>query len=173
MTMRSKDNVMTRTLSDYLTLPYRLEITPSEYGGYVVRYPELLGCVTQVETIEDAVPMAREILEGWIEIALEDGAEVPIPRPPESYSGKFIVRMSKSLHRRLSERAEEEGVSLNHYAVSLLERGDASHRVSRRLDDMAYQLASIHERLQYDFVDMPNQMRMPELQLVVNNTVAA
>lgn len=111
---------MAETLEEYLALPYRLEITPSEHGGFVVRYPELLGCVTQVERIDDAIPMAREILTGWLEIALEDGVEIPIPRTTDSYSGKFIIRMPKSLHRDLAERAETEGVSLNHYAVSVL-----------------------------------------------------
>ncbi len=111
---------MPRTLEQYLALPYRLEITPSEHGGFVVRYPELLGCVTQAARMEDAIPMAREILTGWLEIALEDGMDIPVPRAIDSYSGKFIIRMPKSLHRDLAERAEAEGVSLNHYAVSVL-----------------------------------------------------
>ncbi|MBA2276573.1 MAG: toxin-antitoxin system HicB family antitoxin [Chloroflexia bacterium] len=111
---------MPKTLEQYLALPYRLEITPSEHGGFVVRYPELLGCVTQVERMEDAIPMAREILTGWLEIALEDGMDIPVPRSIDSYSGKFIIRMPKSLHRDLAERAEVEGMSLNHYAVSVL-----------------------------------------------------
>src|ERR1035437_575698 len=38
------------------------------------------------------------------------------------YSGKFNVRIPRSLHRKLDEMAEKEGVSLNHYLVSTLSR---------------------------------------------------
>jgi len=44
----------------------------------------------------------------------------PLPSSDNSYSGKLLVRMPKSLHRRLAETAEREGVSLNQYIVSLL-----------------------------------------------------
>jgi antitoxin HicB len=40
----------------------------------------------------------------------------------KQYSGKFNIRIPKSLHRKLDEMAEEEGVSLNHYLVSTLSR---------------------------------------------------
>jgi hypothetical protein len=40
---------------------------------------------------------------------------IPEPRPEEEYSGKFVVRVPRSLHRELVETAEREGVSLNQY----------------------------------------------------------
>lgn len=67
-------------MDQYLTLPYRMAITPGDQGGYIVNYPDLLGCITQVDDLDDAVPMGREILTGWLEIALEDGGEIPLPR---------------------------------------------------------------------------------------------
>ena len=41
------------------------------------------------------------------------GEEVPIPLGSRSYSGKFNVRTSPSLHRRLVIAAKAEGISLN------------------------------------------------------------
>lgn len=70
---------MIRTLNDCLALSYRLEVIPGEHGEYVVQYPELLGCMTQVRRLDDAPDVAREILTGWLEIALEDGFGVPLP----------------------------------------------------------------------------------------------
>jgi len=58
--------------------------------------------------IEDA----RKI---WITNAFKKHKD-PIPEPipdNKSYSGKFILRIPKSLHRDLSQKATEEGVSLN------------------------------------------------------------
>ena len=117
-----KERPVPKTLKEYLNLPYRLEVTKGEHGGWVVRYPELVGCVTQVRRAEDIMPMAEEILAGWLEIALEDGQEIPLPQRREEYSGKFNVRVPKSLHAALATEAEAEGVSLNQLVVAKLAR---------------------------------------------------
>ena len=49
---------------------------------------------------------------------------------PVEYSGKFNVRLPKSLHQALSESAERDGVSLNQYVVMLLARGEAEDRLT-------------------------------------------
>lgn len=60
---------------------------------------------------------------------LEKLVEQFLNKPPEvrfeddTYSGKLLLRMPKSLHRRLAEEADRENVSLNQYIVSLLSRG--------------------------------------------------
>ena len=41
-------------------------------------------------------------------------------RPIESYSGKFLVRVPRSLHERLARRAAQEGVSLNQFLTDVL-----------------------------------------------------
>jgi predicted RNase H-like HicB family nuclease len=66
-------------VKDYLRLPFRLEIVPDD-GVFVVRYPELPGCITQVEHREDVLPAAQDILEGWLALALEDNQTIPLPR---------------------------------------------------------------------------------------------
>ena len=104
---------MAKTIDDYLKLPYTIELIPDPQGGYAVAVKELPGCISQGDTAEEAITMIRDAMAGWIEIALEDSLPIPEPRPEESYSGKFVVRVPKSLHRRLVEEAEREGVSLN------------------------------------------------------------
>jgi antitoxin HicB len=59
--------------------------------------------------------MIQEAMALWLEVALEEGIPIPEPRPDEDYSGKFVVRVPRSLHRELVQRAEQEGVSLNQY----------------------------------------------------------
>jgi predicted HicB family RNase H-like nuclease len=58
-----------------------------------------------------------EAMEGWLETKVESGYPIPMPLNTEKYSGKFVVRLPKSLHARLSIEAEREGVSLNQYTV--------------------------------------------------------
>ena len=49
----------TKTLSDYMAMPYRMEIVEDkDEGGFVVSYPDLPGCITCGETVESAVTNA-------------------------------------------------------------------------------------------------------------------
>ncbi len=48
--------------------------------------------------------------------------DVPLPNSADRYSGKFVVRVPKSLHRSLAAAAEREGVSLNQYALYKLSK---------------------------------------------------
>ena len=50
-----------KTLNEYLTLPYRMEIVEDRAeGGFVVSYPDLPGCITCGETAESAVANALD-----------------------------------------------------------------------------------------------------------------
>lgn len=55
----------------------------------------------------------NEAMEGYIEVKLENNLPIPIPETVNNYSGKFVVRIPKSLHQRLAIEAERDGVSLN------------------------------------------------------------
>ena len=47
----------------------------------------------------------------------------PTAGAADAYSGKRVLRTPNSLHRGLAERAREEGVSLNAFAVAMLAQG--------------------------------------------------
>ena len=114
------DNKMNQTIDYYLSLPYTREIIPEPEGGWFVRVKELPGCMSQGETVEEAMLMIEEAMRGWLESELENGKPIPEPRPEEEYSGKFIVRVPKSLHRKLAEISGSEGVSLNQWINTTL-----------------------------------------------------
>lgn len=120
------------TLDQYLHLEYPFNVIADPDGGYVVEYPDLKGCLTQADTLAEVAPMAEEARALWIEAAYEYGIDIPLPSYPEEYSGKFVVRLPRSLHRRLAESAERDGVSLNQYVVMLLSGGDAVQQVTRK-----------------------------------------
>ncbi len=109
-----------KTLEYYMALSYPFVIHPAEEGGFVAEVEELSGCITQGETLEEVSELIKDASQAWIEVAYESGEEIPLPRSQQEYSGKFIVRLPKSLHRRLAEQAAVEGVSLNQLVVYLL-----------------------------------------------------
>lgn len=109
-----------KKVEDYLKLPYNYIIRPvtDESGSYYYAHVlELDGCQTTGETFEEAYYNLSEAMEGWIKTKLDAGFEIPLPMNYNYCSGKFIVRIPKSLHYKLAVEAKEEGVSLNQYAV--------------------------------------------------------
>lgn len=119
-----------KNLAYYMELPYKLHIDRLQDDNYYAHYYELGTGVAHGDapTLEGAVREADISKELLFEIMLEDGDNIPEPRHLDRYSGKFIVRTPKSLHKKLSERAEEEGVSLNQLVVSLLSGSVAETR---------------------------------------------
>ena len=116
-------NIERKPLEYYLSLKYPVSIEEAPEGGYFIQIKDLPGCYSQGETVEEALEMIEEARRLWLESMYEDGSEISLPGSTEKqYSGKFNVRIPKSLHRKLNEMAEQEGVSLNHYLVSTLSR---------------------------------------------------
>lgn len=114
-----------KALNDYMAMPYRMEIVEDrDEGGFVISYPDLPGCITCGETIELAVANAVDVKKAWIEAALDEGIEIREPDSLDKYSGQFKLRIPRSLHRRLAEHSQKEGISMNQYCVYLLSRND-------------------------------------------------
>ena len=117
---------MMKTLDEYMSMSYRMEIVEDkDEGGYVVSFPDLPGCITCGETIESAVANAVDAKRAWLEAALEEGLMIQEPDSLEDYSGQFKLRIPRSLHRSLAEHSKREGISMNQYCVYLLSRNDA------------------------------------------------
>ncbi len=121
--MQSEVFKMEKDLAYYMSLPYREVIEADPAGGYVGSIPELSGCITQGETKAEILEMLEDAKKAWISTALDDGMEIPEPLREEDFSGRFNLRIPKSLHKRLAMQAKAEGVSLNQLAMYLLASG--------------------------------------------------
>ena len=109
--------------SDYLKLPYHIVIQhkDDESGSYYfATVRELEGCQSDGKTYSEAFRNIQDAMKGWIEVKLENGFEVPKPIDESQYSGKFNLRIPKSLHAKLAMEAAHEGISLNQYALHKL-----------------------------------------------------
>lgn len=66
-------------------VPYRFSIRPmtaDEGGGYLIEFPDLPGCVSAGDTVEEAVVNGVEAMEGWVEAVRAQGDAVPEPVRP-------------------------------------------------------------------------------------------
>lgn len=112
-------------IKKYLSYEYPVRLTPTEVDGtawWVAEHPDLPGCVSDGATPTEAVDSLSEARVAWIEMKVEFGESVPEPTTESEFSGKFLLRMPKSLHRTLSDAARSEKVSLNQLTVSMLSR---------------------------------------------------
>jgi predicted RNase H-like HicB family nuclease len=110
-----------KDLSYYLGLPYTIVLKRDDEGDFVARITELQGCTAHGSTVQEAVDCLEEQKKAWIEDALEVGDPVPEPTSEESLpSGKWLQRVTRSLHAKVAEQARREGVSLNQFVATVL-----------------------------------------------------
>jgi predicted RNase H-like HicB family nuclease len=87
------------SLDYYLSLNYSIAIYPDkEDGGYVAEIEDLPGCLTQGETLEEAIANIAEARELWIETVYELGNEIPLPNRKIDLSDDLLVRIPKSIN---------------------------------------------------------------------------
>jgi len=106
-----------------------------EEGGYSVEFPDLKGCITQGETLEEAIEMAEDAALGWLLDELENGAEVPgasqmedvilerngfiniilldIGAYSEKYSNTKYVKKTLTVPAWLNELSEKKGINFS------------------------------------------------------------
>jgi predicted HicB family RNase H-like nuclease len=73
-----------------------------------------------------------EVVDEWIRIHEEDGEPLPEATAGKDYSGKFLLRAGKDLHKELAVQAMRVGESLNTYCVNLLRDGARGNQPVRR-----------------------------------------
>lgn len=111
-------------MSDTETSRYPARVFWSgEDEGFIAEAPDLPGCSSFGATQQEALSELQDAIAAWIEAARAAGNPIPHPTRPsgaDSYSGKSLVRMPKSLHAQIAKQARREGVSLNQHIVFLL-----------------------------------------------------
>jgi predicted RNase H-like HicB family nuclease len=118
-------------LEYYLELQYPVTLYKDPEGGYVAEIKDLPGCMTQAETLEEVMTNIEDARRLWIETAYQYGDNIFIPDTDDQYSGRLLLRMPRSLHRKLAEGSEQERVSLNQFLVYLLSKAVTEYRIKK------------------------------------------
>ncbi len=109
------------------TSRYPLEVFWSdEDEGFIAIALDLPGCSAFGETQEEAIRELQDAIAAWAAAAEAAGNPVPSPAARQEFSGKFIVRLPKTLHASLALQAKREESSLNQYVVYLLTKNHES-----------------------------------------------
>ncbi len=66
------------------SLIYSIVLEPAEEGGYTVTVPALPAVVTEGDTYEEAVEMAREAIGLYLQFLADEDRPIPTEEPPRS-----------------------------------------------------------------------------------------
>lgn len=125
-------------IEHYMQLTYSILLHEVEDEGekfWIAEVPELPGCRSHGSTVEEAVKSIEEAKKDWISDSLKKGEGVPTPVERERYSGRMLVRMSRSLHRSLALIADAEKLSLNQLIVTMLAKEAGRLNILNRVED--------------------------------------
>lgn len=118
-----------------MKLVYPANFYYEKEGGYSVEIPDLLGCITQGDNLEEAMEMAQDAALGWILTAIEEEEEIPKPSSieqikiegkgfktlllldidqySEKYGTKKSVKKTLTIPEWLNKRAEKVGINFS------------------------------------------------------------
>jgi predicted RNase H-like HicB family nuclease len=104
--------------AEYLKRPYGRVVIPEEDGSFRAEIVEFPGCIAVGDTAAEALANLERVADSWLQATLAKGLHVPEPIESAEYSGKLVVRLPKTLHKKAAHAAAREGVSLNQFIVS-------------------------------------------------------
>lgn len=53
-------------------------LPPEEGGGYLIEFPDLPGCISDGETLDETIANGKDAMLCWIETAKQHGDEIPL-----------------------------------------------------------------------------------------------
>jgi antitoxin HicB len=99
---------------------YQFTVRPlskEEGGGYLVEYPDIPGCMSDGETVEEAIANGREALRDCVAVLQESGRKAP---KPGIDAAQWRQRLPRTLYSKLTVQAENEGVSINSFVTAII-----------------------------------------------------
>jgi predicted RNase H-like HicB family nuclease len=108
-------------VDEFAALHHTIVLRQDEDGDFVASIAELDGCMAHGQDVAEAIAELASMKRLWIESCLAEGKPVPLPAEDDALpSGKWLQRVPRTLHKKISDLAQREGVSLNQFVVSVL-----------------------------------------------------
>ena len=100
-------------------------LSAEDGGGYMITFPDLPGCMSDGETLEEVLANGLDAFNSWMAAQVNMGRQIPAPThyDEEGKPVKFVQRLPRSLHALLQARAKAEGVSINTLVLALIAEG--------------------------------------------------
>lgn len=113
-----------------LTYPACFYPCEQKKGAYTVEVPDLPGCVSEGDSLADAILMATDAASGWVLDELEDGKSAPASSPLESIvpdSGGFVNMLVLDMDtyaEKYGEKAVRKNLTIPAWLNTFAEKND-------------------------------------------------
>lgn len=121
--MTSTQFTKKRRMESYLQVAYPVQLHREEQDGeayWIAEVADLPGCMADGESPPAALRSLEKAKRIWLETAAAEGRPIPPPSQMGEFSGRVLLRLPRSMHRRLALRARTEDTSANQLIVMLL-----------------------------------------------------
>jgi len=120
---------MTVKPAEYLKRPYGRVVVPESDGTFQAEIIEFPGCIAVGDTAGEALANLERVADSWLQATIAKGLRVPEPIESVDYSGKLVVRLPKTLHKKAAHAAARGRQSQSIYR--LLHRRAGGHAFRR------------------------------------------
>ena len=93
-----------------------------EDNCFISRVLEFPSLSTFGDTREESQRELDLVIEETLAWMIEDGENIPTPLSKKEYKGNVALRIPPETHRSVSILAAQEGISINQFITSLIER---------------------------------------------------
>ena len=83
----------------------------------MVEYPDIPGCMSDGETVEEAIANGRDALRDCMGVFRESGRKIP---KPGVQAAQWPQRVPRTRYAKLTKEAEREGVSINSFVTAII-----------------------------------------------------
>lgn len=159
-----------KNLDYYMKLKYNVktkEIGIDDDYYIQVYIPELPGLEIYVTSYNDVNREIKLAKEEWFTSRIVQKKDIPEPMRQINKTGRVTLRMSSSLHEKVSYYAEEEGISLNQYLNQLIESGFYNSKMEqiyeelRRINKSQKDLnKAVNSGFEKSTQNLPNKLKM-------------
>lgn len=103
-----------------MKIKYPMKIHKAEEGGFWAEFPDLPGCVTQGDTEEELMAMAKDALSGWLAVSFERNFSIPEAKTVKGKNIRWVEpRPDVSIPLMIRKIRNEMGLSQKEIARRL------------------------------------------------------
>ena len=124
-----------------------------EDNGFIATIPGIKALSAFGATQEEALSELNVAAKAYFAALEEAGKPLPLPEKVVPHSGQLRLRMSKSLHAALSNEAEDEGISLNTYIVTLLSERHIEKKLMNKIETIESLIKATNSKRISDFIN--------------------
>lgn len=143
MRMKPRSSRGKEAITSILSRPYSRILIPQEGGRFSAEILEFQGCFAEGDSAAIAYGNLEHAAEAWVGACLAAGTPVPEPLTNYDVSGKFALRLPRSLYQRASKVAAREGISLNQLVMNSLAEKLGAHAAEEKFSSAVAELKQL------------------------------